>query len=97
VKLLILDCKVSVKTKFNLDQIIKMAYAKYPSQKRMDVIKALKSADESWWISDNYLSFYHPLKHTTESHHKERIAFKVLGGNIYIDLLQKRRIRRYRI
>ena len=63
-----------------------MVYSQYPSQKRADVVKALKSCEEGWWVSDNFFSYYHPLKHP-ESHRKERLSLKVDNGNTHIDIM----------
>ena len=76
---------------FDINQIIKAVYAQYPCHKRIDVVRALKSCNESWWISDNYLSFHHPLKHG-EYNWKERIFLKTEEGGIFIDLMQDKRV-----
>jgi hypothetical protein len=70
----------------DLNPIIKLIYAQYPSNMRVDVVRALKSCKEGWWVSDNYFSYYHPLKHP-ESHWKERLSLKVDDGMIHIDVL----------
>jgi hypothetical protein len=71
---------------FEIKKIIKLVYAQYPSQQRMDVIRALKACSEGWWVSDNYISYYHPLKHG-EYQFKERITLKDEELNLQIDLL----------
>lgn len=73
--------------KIDIKSIIKLVYAQYPSQKRMDIVKALKACNEGWWVSDHYISYHHPLKHG-DYKWKERISLKDGKGTIFIDVLR---------
>ncbi len=82
---------MSIEPPYSVNSTIKLIYAQYPSQKKMDVVIALKNCGECWWVSDKYLSYYHPLKHG-EYQLKERVKLVIEEGNIFIDLLTDQRI-----
>ena len=78
---------------FNINRLVKMVFAQYPSQKRSDVVRALKSCPDGDWVSDNYICFLDPLRNGDEWNFKERVIIKVYAkGRIYIDVMKDGRV-----